>query len=524
MRGLAWSGALALALAAVGCIAPAQPIAPAASPSHGFHDPTFGMRFELPSGWQVSPGAGGLQCTGPNGFVNISGIETDDLSYTQADSVDARFVAETFDVDGRPARVVTPRVDPDAPARAEVVLPAAITRPGMPHPDKALLLGGDAAHLSAFVRSIHFERDAPSYAAGVLDLLEATHYRRKQADWAALRQQVESAVREAKTPADTAGALNGAIAQLKERHSHYFPAVAWADVARSTSQQYGLETLKRDSSRWVVTRVLPQSPAEQAGLQPGDVIVKADVAAEAMTLTFTHPASTAETTVTLHPATLPRTALPVGRMLANGIAYLEVPTYVEYDQTQTYGVTLRRVVNELSAQRPRAWVLDVRRNAGGLFDTMVPPLMPLLGTGPFNGRETDPGQGTMTVLTDTGDQALLDLAALSSVPSTNPPVAVLTSPLTASAGEFLAMAFAGKPKTRRFGEPTAGEFTQMAGFTLWDGAYVNIATARALDAAGQPHDGPIVPDEAIETTFVGFGTEADPVLQRAVTWLKQIAP
>lgn len=517
MRRWVGSGAVALVLATTGCSAPALPPSPAPTPAV-FHDPTFGMSLQLPPGWHVGLSAGSLQCTGPDGFVNITGIETDDLSYTQADSLDPRFNAESFSVDGHPARVVTPRSG-DETARAEVVLPAAIQRPGAPHAEKALLLGGDAKHLDAFVHALHFERDPAAYAHGVLDVLEATHYRRKQVDWAALRQQVDTAIGEAKAPADTAGALNMAIAQLQERHSHYFPATAWADVARPTSQQYGLETLKRAESRWVITRVLPQSPAEQAGLQAGDIVTQAKVDPSAMTLTVVHPGGTAETTVTMNPATLPRTAMPVGRMLADGIAYLEVPTYVELDQTQAYGTTLRRLVSGLAAQHPRAWVLDVRRNGGGLFGAMVPPLTPLLGTGPFNGLETDPGQGTMTVLTDTGDQSQVDLAALPGVPSANPPVAVLTSPLTASAGEFLAMAFNGKPKTRRFGEPTAGEFSQMAGFTLWDGAYLNVAAARALDAAGQAHDGPIAPDEAIENTFVGFGTDADPVLQRAVSWL-----
>jgi C-terminal processing protease CtpA/Prc len=108
---------------------------------------------------------------------------------------------------------------------------------------------------------------------------------------------------------------------------------------------------------------------------------------------------------------------------------------------------------------------------------------------------------------------------LPSLSPTNPPVAVLTSPMTASAGEIVAAAFGGKPHTRTFGEPTVGLFTQMRGYPLWDGAYLNVAVGRALDAAGHPHDGPLAPDEAIETTFVGFGSDQDPVLQRARAWL-----
>ncbi|MGV9658891.1 S41 family peptidase [Streptomyces koyangensis] len=59
-----------------------------------------------------------------------------------------------------------------------------------------------------------------------------------------------------------------------------------------------------------------------------------------------------------------------------------------------------------------------------------------------------------------------------------PPVAVLTGPRTASAGEAVAIAFRERPDTRTFGDPTSGVPTANAPYPLSDGALVVLTTAR----------------------------------------------
>jgi hypothetical protein len=67
------------------------------------------------------------------------------------------------------------------------------------------------------------------------------------------------------------------------------------------------------------------------------------------------------------------------------------------------------------------------------------------------------------------------------LPRPRPPVAVLTSRLTASAGEGVAMAFAGRPAARSFGEPTAGVPTGNAQLRLPDGAELHLTMGIGVD-------------------------------------------
>jgi carboxyl-terminal processing protease len=100
-----------------------------------------------------------------------------------------------------------------------------------------------------------------------------------------------------------------------------------------------------------------------------------------------------------------------------------------------------------------------------------------------------------------------------------PPVAVLTSRLTGSAGERLVMAFRGRPGTRSFGEPTAGVPTGNSPHRLSDGAELHLTEAVGIDRTGRSYHTRIKPDQPIATDWTRYGSPADPVLQAAVAWL-----
>jgi C-terminal processing protease CtpA/Prc len=103
-----------------------------------------------------------------------------------------------------------------------------------------------------------------------------------------------------------------------------------------------------------------------------------------------------------------------------------------------------------------------------------------------------------------------------------PPVAILTDQRTGGAGEALAVAFAGRPDTRRFGAPTSGAPVSTGSFPLGNGATLVLTTGLARDRAGRVYDGPLAPDEPVETDWTRFGTADDPVLQAAVEWLRTV--
>lgn len=105
------------------------------------------------------------------------------------------------------------------------------------------------------------------------------------------------------------------------------------------------------------------------------------------------------------------------------------------------------------------------------------------------------------------------------LPRPRPPVAVLTSRLTGSAGEAVAMAFRGRPGARSFGEPTAGVPTGNTQHRLADGAELYLTEAIGVDRTGRTYETRIRPDRPVATDWARYGTPADPVLAAATRWL-----
>ena len=96
---------------------------------------------------------------------------------------------------------------------------------------------------------------------------------------------------------------------------------------------------------------------------------------------------------------------------------------------------------------------------------------------------------------------------------TGSPVAILTGPRTASAGEITMIAFRGQPGTRTFGQPTAGFASGNTASTLSDGATLIITTAKDADRSGQVFANltPVPPDEPVVC--------ADATVAAATKWL-----
>lgn len=99
------------------------------------------------------------------------------------------------------------------------------------------------------------------------------------------------------------------------------------------------------------------------------------------------------------------------------------------------------------------------------------------------------------------------------------PVAVVTSGLTMSSGEAVAVAFRGRAGSRSFGEPTYGVPTSNRTVPLADGATLLLTVAHFADRTGRTYEEPLVPDESVVLRWEAFGTVQDPALQDASDWL-----
>jgi C-terminal processing protease CtpA/Prc len=172
----------------------------------------------------------------------------------------------------------------------------------------------------------------------------------------------------------------------------------------------------------------------------------------------------------------------------------------------------------------RGWIVDLRQNLGGDLYLMIAAAGPILGEGDLGGLVDARGvrrpwsyrrRGVFV-----GRKRRVSVRAIDAVRSATAPVAILTSRLTASAGEAVAVAFSGRARTRRFGEATAGVPTGLEDKTLADGALVRCSTAVFADRTGRRYHGPIDPDQPVAADWTCVGTDDDPVLRAALEWLR----
>jgi C-terminal processing protease CtpA/Prc len=216
---------------------------------------------------------------------------------------------------------------------------------------------------------------------------------------------------------------------------------------------------------------------------------------------------------------------PRARLLLERLGYVAISTVVVIDPAAAsdYATTAQQLIQEVDAQAPCGWILDLRQNGGGNMYPMLAGLGPVLGEG-VAGQFIDPEDQTTTWAYRDGQlfigtQEVVGVrGAAYTLQAENPPVAVLIGRNTASSGEAVAISFIGRPNTRSFGRATAGYTTSNAPFPLSDGAVLNLTTATMADRTGRIYDHRLNPDEvAGDQPANVIGEERVP--RAAVDWL-----
>lgn len=213
--------------------------------------------------------------------------------------------------------------------------------------------------------------------------------------------------------------------------------------------------------------------------------------------------------------------ITTGHLIGEDVAYLNMPQFHSGNEAwDTYFAdTLQGLIRALDRPGLKGWVLDLRVNHGGNCWPMLAGIGPVLGNGVcgYFGLDDDRFYWSYmdgSSLTDDTVQCSVSRSPYVLL-ATDPRVAVITGPGTASSGEVVAVAFRGRPGARSFGTPTAGYSTTNTNFDLSDGAMLFLATSVYVDRAKNPYGDAIPPDELIPTS-----AEGDAPLERAVQWLR----
>lgn len=199
-------------------------------------------------------------------------------------------------------------------------------------------------------------------------------------------------------------------------------------------------------------------------------------------------------------------------LMSQNIGYIVMPSYIGMAPGPRRAF-VSKMIDSISHDEPMArcgWVVDLRRDTGGSMLPMLAGLQPLLGNATLGGFRN-------------ADDHIEHFSAASPLDRNLPtgpglqdaPVAVLIGPHTASSGEVVAIAFRGRPRTRSFGQPSAGLSTANSVYPLADGSGLVLTTAVDLDRNGHVYGDKLLPDQP-EADAAG-----DSTLAAAIAWLQQ---
>ena len=315
------------------------------------------------------------------------------------------------------------------------------------------------------------------------------------------------------------------IEALGDKWSYYISAEDFAAHQENKNNAYvgiGITiTARKDGTGEDIIAVSPGSSAQQAGILPGDVLIKVDGTSiagmdpdqtgdlvrgeEGTSLTVTVLRDGREMDFTLKRQTV-RVAVATGKLLDGNIGWIRISNFNANCAKETIAA-----IEELQKQGADKLIFDVRNNPGGYVREMIEVLDYLLPKGvlyrdlDYRGIEGE----------ERSDAACLEL-----------PMAVLVNENSYSAAEFFATCLDEYDWATVVGEHTTGKGHYQNTIKLKDGSAVNLSTGKYFTPSGKnlTEEGGLTPDVQVsvdQKTASAIYSQAiadadDPQLQAAV--------
>ncbi|MBG6235674.1 hypothetical protein IWX76_002242 [Pedobacter sp. CAN_A7] len=214
--------------------------------------------------------------------------------------------------------------------------------------------------------------------------------------------------------------------------------------------------------------------------------------------------------------------------IGKDIVYLSIPGNNDFgnNHLDSIGRSIKQAIAKIHDKHIKGWILDLRLNSGGNMYPMFAGLTDFLGEGKIGGFVTPTYQpdGNWIIIKGAFYVDLIKVSALpySGYPiKTDLPIAVLIDEKTASAGEMVAIATIGRPKSVRIGETSAGYTTVNQGFKINDVAGLNLAVAYATDRNGKVYPKNLEPDIVVKGGDHFEKLSDDHKVKEAITWLRK---
>ncbi|MCD7982253.1 MAG: S41 family peptidase [Clostridiales bacterium] len=313
-----------------------------------------------------------------------------------------------------------------------------------------------------------------------------------------------------------------------DAYSQYYTAEEYESLLEDTLEgtYCGIgASLQQDEDTMTVTvvHVYDDSPAQEAGLQDGDVIVKVDdCEATSVDLTELVTYIRGEENTSVHLVTYrdgetieydivrKNLTFPTveSDMLDDSVGYIAVSEFTDATTEQ-----FEEALADLQSQGMEALIVDLRSNPGGVLTTVCDMLDDILPEGLI--LYTEDRDGNRTEYTSS-DESSLDI-----------PLAVLVNGSSASASEIFAGAVQDRGAGTIIGTTTYGKGVVQSVQSLSDGSAFKLTTHTYYTPGGTCIQGiGITPDVEIEYEFLGGEDDAysyalDNQIQKALEILRE---
>jgi carboxyl-terminal processing protease len=302
-----------------------------------------------------------------------------------------------------------------------------------------------------------------------------------------LREQPDNVTREY-------AAIRGMMASLEDRYTFFIePPIAQSesDVLAGTYGGIGVQVSRNEDGVFVLYP-FPDSPAEQAGIEEGDILVaingetvdsgtQQDVVDQKMRgevkegsgVELTVRKADEEDFTVFIAFDVINVPSVIWRVLAEDeqIGYVQILRFTSRTPEE-----LKEALGELNSAEIEALVVDMRNNSGGLLKESIDVASEFLGRDLVVLRESR--RGSEEVFEANGDGLAIEI-----------PLAVLINQGTASAAELVAGAIQDHDRGILIGQTTYGKGTVQQIFRLSDNSSLHITSAEWLTPNGNTLEG-----------------------------------
>lgn len=302
------------------------------------------------------------------------------------------------------------------------------------------------------------------------------------------------------------GAIRGLLQSLADPNTYFIePPVARseADALAGTYGGIGVLVRRDEDGRFLLTPY-PDSPAERAGIEDGDVLLaiddqsvdtntQQDIVDQALRgevtdgngVTITVGKANSEQFTTFIEFDVINVPSVVWRVMPDDerIGYVQILSFTNRTPSE-----LRDGVNELKRANIAGLILDLRNNTGGLLDEAIEIADEFIDGG--------------VLMIEEDAQEIITHDAADGGAASELPLVVLVNNRTASASEIVAGAIQDRDRGILIGQQTFGKGTVQQIFSLSDGSSIHVTSAQwftpdrvPIDEMGITPDITMIPDE-----------------------------